>query len=103
MRYIAYLHLGKVDPKTLHKSFDPERHKYDLGEFLRKKVTGAGSVKEALAGVEPPFAGYHRTIGALQKYEALAKEEKLDLLPQVQKPVSPGQSYEGVQKLVHRL
>lgn len=103
MRYISDLHLGKVDPKTLHKDFDPERHKYDLGEFLRKTVTGASSVKEVLAGVEPPFAGYQRTIGALQKYEELAKEEKLDLLPQVQKPVSPGQSYEGVQKLVHRL
>ena len=103
MRYISDLHLGKVDPKTLHKDFDPERHKYDLGEFLRKTVTGAGSVKEALAGVEPPFAGYQRTVGALQKYQALAKEEKLDPLPQVEKPVSPGQSYDGVEKLVHRL
>ena len=56
MRYISDLHLGKVDPRTLHKDFDPERHKYDLGEFLRKKVTGASSVKEALARVEPPFA-----------------------------------------------
>ena len=103
MRYISDLHLGKVDPKTLHKDFDPERHKYDLGEFLRKRVTGASSVKEALARVEPPFAGYQRTLGALQKYEALAKEEKPDPLPQVQKPVAPGQSYEGVQKLVSRL
>jgi murein L,D-transpeptidase YcbB/YkuD len=70
---------------------------------LRKTVTGAGSVKEALAGVEPPFAGYQRAIGALKKYAALAKEEKLDPLPPVEKPVSPGQSYVGVEKLVHRL
>jgi len=103
MRYISDLHLGKVDPKDLHKDFDPERHKYDLGEFLRKKVTTASSVKEALAKVEPPFAGYERTLVALQKYQALAKEEKPDPLPQVQKPVAPGQSYEGVQKLVSRL
>jgi len=103
MRYISDLHLGKVDPKTLHKDFDPERHKYDLGEFLRKRVTGASSVKEALARVEPPFAGYERTLRALQKYEALAKEEKPDPLPQVQKPVAPGQSYEGVQELASRL
>ena len=103
MRYISDLHLGKVDPRTLHKDFDPERHKYDLGEFLRKRVTGASSVKEALAGVEPPFAGYKRTIEALQKYQSLAKEEKLDPLPQVLKAISPGQSYEAVQKLVHRL
>ena len=103
MRYISDLHLGKVDPMTLHKDFDPERHKYDLGEFLRKRVVGASSVKEVLAGVEPPFAGYQRAIEALHKYEALAKEEKLDPLPQVPKPVSPGQSCEGLQSLVHRL
>jgi len=103
MRYISDLHLGKVDPMTLHKDFDPERHKYDLGEFLRKRVVGASSVKEALIRVEPPFAGYQRTIEALNKYQALAKEEKLDPLPQVSKPVSPGQSYEGLQSLVHRL
>jgi murein L,D-transpeptidase YcbB/YkuD len=103
MRYISDLHLGKVDPMTLHKDFDPERHKYDLGEFLRKRVAGASSVKEALARVEPPFAGYQRAIEALHKYQALAKEEKLDPLPQVAKPVSPGQSYDGLQSLVHRL
>lgn len=103
MRYISDLHLGKVDPRTLHKDFDPERHKYDLGEFLRKKVVGASSVKESLARVEPPFAGYQRTTEALHKYQALAKEEKLDPLPQLQKPVSPGQNYEAVQKLIQRL
>jgi murein L,D-transpeptidase YcbB/YkuD len=103
MRYISDLHLGKVDPMTLHKDFDPERHKYDLGEFLRKRVAGASSVKEVLARVEPSFAGYQRAIEALHKYQALAKEEKLDPLPQVPKPVSPGQTYEGLQSLVHRL
>lgn len=103
MRYISDLHLGKVDPRTLHKDFDPERHKYDLGEFLQKKVTTASSVKEALAKVEAPFPGYRRTLEALQKYEALAKEEKPDPLPQVQKPIAPGQNYEAVQKLVQRL
>jgi len=103
MRYISDLHLGKVDPKTLHKDFDPERHKYDLGEFLRKRVSVASSVKEALARVEPPFAGYQRTLVALKKYEALAKEEKPDPLPQVQKPISPGQNYEAVPQLARRL
>lgn len=103
MRYISDLHLGKVDPGTLHKDFDPERHKYDLGEFLRKRVAGASSVKEALLRVEPPFAGYQRAIEAIHKYQALAKEEKVDPLPQVPKPVSPGQSYEGLHSLVHRL
>lgn len=103
IRYISDLHLGKVDPKTLHKDFDPERVTHDPGVFLFKNVVAAPSVKEALAGIEPPFAGYQRTLVALEKYEQLAKEEVPDPLPQVTKPILPGQNYEALGKLVRRL
>jgi L,D-transpeptidase YcbB len=103
IRYVSDLHLGKMDPKVLHKDFDPEHHKHDPGAFLWQNVVGAISVKEALAPVEPPFPGYKRTLVALQKYLPLAKAEVPDPLPQVQKPVAPGQNYEGVAKLVQRL
>ena len=63
----------------------------------------ASSVKEALQEVEPPFPGYRRTIGALQKYLQLAKEEVPDPLPAVKKPIDPGQNYEAVGKLAARL
>ena len=103
IRYLSDLHLGKVDPKTLHKDFDPERAKHDPGAFLFRNVVSATSVKEALVPVEPPFPGYHRALGALQKYLQLAKEEVPDSLPQAPKPISPGENYEGLGKLVRRL
>ncbi len=103
IRYGSDLHLGKVDPKVLHKDFDPGVETHNAGEFLWKNVVGAPSVKEALVPIEPPYPGYQRTLVALQKYLQLAKEETPDPLPQVKKPVLPGQEYEGTQKLVRRL
>jgi len=103
MRYISDLHLGKVDPKTLHPDFDPERHKYDLAQFVRQRVIPASSVKDALQVVEPPFPGYRRTVAALDTYLQLAKEEVPDPLPAVKKPIAPGQNYEGLAKLAARL
>jgi murein L,D-transpeptidase YcbB/YkuD len=103
MRYISDVHLGLVDPRTLHRDFDPVVHKYDLAEFLRQGVLTASSVKEALLEVEPPFPGYRRTIGALHKYLQLAKEEVPDPLPTVKKPIDPRQNYEELGKLAARL
>jgi L,D-transpeptidase YcbB len=103
VRYISDLHLGKVDPKVLHKDFDPEHHKHDPGAFLWQNVVGATSVKEALAPVEPPFPGYKRTLAALQKYLPLARAKVPDPLPQAEKPIAPGQDYAGVAELVRRL
>jgi murein L,D-transpeptidase YcbB/YkuD len=103
MRYISDLHLGRVNPRTLHPDFDPERHKYDLPQFLRERVMMASSVKEALQEIEPPFPGYQRALGALGKYLQLAKEEVPDPMPTVKKPIEPGQNYEGLTKLAARL
>jgi L,D-transpeptidase YcbB len=103
IRYGSNLHLGKVDPKVLHKDFDPEIEKHNPGQFLWKNVVGASSVKDVLLPIEPPYPGYQRTLVALQKYLQMAKEEVPDPLPQVTKPIAPGQEYEGTAKLVRRL
>jgi len=102
-RYLSDLHLGKVDPEALHKDFDPERQKHNSGAFLWRDVIGARSVKEALAQVECPYPGYQRELVALQKYMQMAKEEVPDPMPQVEKPIQPGQNYQGLAKLVRRL
>jgi len=102
-RYISDLHLGKVDPEQLHKDFDPERQHHDAGAFLEEEVIAAPSVKDALAKVECPYPGYQRDIVALQKYLQMEKEEVPDPLPQMPKPIGPGQNYEGLEKLVKRL
>jgi murein L,D-transpeptidase YcbB/YkuD len=103
IRYGSDLHLGKVDPKVLHKDFDPEVEKHDPGQFLWKNVVGATSVKDVLLPIEPPYPGYQRTLVALQKYLQMAKDEVPDPLPQVTKPIAPGQEYEGTAKLISRL
>jgi murein L,D-transpeptidase YcbB/YkuD len=102
-RYISDLHLGKVDPENLHKDFDVERQHHDPGAFLRTKVVSAQSVQDALKQVECPYPGYQRDLVALQKYLQMEKQEVPDPLPQVKKPIAPGQTYEGTGKLVRRL
>lgn len=102
-RYISDLYFGKVNPKALHKDFDPERKRGDPGTFLREQVASAPSVKETLARVECPYPGYQRTLAALQKYLRMAKDEVRDPLPPVQKPIEPGQTYAGLDKLIRRL
>lgn len=103
IRYGMDLHLGKVDPKVLHKDFDPERVTRNPGAYLWKQVEQGTSLQVAMAPVEPPFPGYQRALVALQKYLQLQKEEIPDPLSQVKKPIAPGQEYEGTAKLVKRL
>jgi murein L,D-transpeptidase YcbB/YkuD len=102
-RYMSDLHLGRVDPENLHKDFDPEREPHDPGAFLRKDVLGAQSVKAVLTQLECPYAGYQRELVALHNYLQMASREVVDPLPQVQKPIEVGQSYDMMDKLVHRL
>jgi murein L,D-transpeptidase YcbB/YkuD len=102
-RYISDLHLGKVDPENLHKDFDVERQHHDPGAFLRTKVVGAQNVQDILTQVECPYPGYRRDLIVLQKYLQMEKQEVLDPLPQVHKPIAPGQTYDGIEKLVRRL
>jgi L,D-transpeptidase YcbB len=103
MRYASDLHLGKVDPRTLHTDFEPERNEYDLCDFTLKRVANGSDLSAAFAKLEPPYLGYQRTLGALAKYQKLAAEEKPDTLPTVTKPVSPGQPYPAVPQLAERL
>jgi murein L,D-transpeptidase YcbB/YkuD len=103
MRYASDLHLGKVDPRILHKSFEPERNEYDLCDFLLQRVVSASNVSNAFARIEPPYRGYDQVLGALQKYLQLAGEEEPNLLPIVARPIAPGQTYAAVPQLFERL
>ena len=103
MRYASDLHLGKLDPRTLHTDFEPERNEYDLCDFLLKKVVPASNVGDAFARIEPPYQGYHRVLEGLQRYEQLEADEKPANLPAVTKPIAPGQPYAAVPQLLERL
>jgi len=103
MRYASDLHLGKLDPRTLHTDFEPERNEYDLCDFLLKKVVPASNVGDAFARIEPPYQGYHRVLEGLQRYEQLEADEKPANLPAVSKPVAPSQPYAALPQLLERL
>jgi murein L,D-transpeptidase YcbB/YkuD len=103
IRYGLDLHLGKVDPKALHKDFDPDIHTHDPGAYLWKNVVGAQSVKDALAPIESTYPRYQRTLVVLQKYMQMEKEEVPAPLSQPTKPVAAGQQYADTAKLVRRL
>jgi L,D-transpeptidase YcbB len=104
MRYISDLHIGRVNPKHFAFAFDEESKKYDLAEFLRDHVANGNDVAGALAQVEPPYPGYRRTIGALQTYMNLAKQDDGEQLPPpLKKAIAPGDAYAGLPRLTRLL
>ena len=103
MRNISDLHIGKVNPKDFNFGYDVEAKKYDLPEFLKEHIVDGAGVEGVLAQVEPPYPGYRRTMQALQKYLALAKEWDGKPLPAVRKSIAPGDSYEGVRQMAQLL
>jgi L,D-transpeptidase YcbB len=100
MRYISDLHIGKVNPKHFDFGFDVQTKKYDLPQFVKEKVVDASDVAAILVQVEPPYPGYQRTILALQKYMAYAKQYDGKPLPVIQKTVAPGDTYAGVPQMI---
>lgn len=105
MRYVSNLHIGRVNPKTLHLGLDVDGRKYDLSVFLRERLVNADpeSLKTALARVEPPFDAYRRLAAALPKYEELAGKDNAEKLPVPPKTVNPGDTYSGVPRLASLL
>ena len=105
MRYISDLHIGRVNPKTLHFGLDVEHKKYNLAEFLRQKLVDAdaGDVKSVLDSVEPPFEAYRRTRTAFRQYEELAAKDDGEQLLIPRKPVKPGDNYSGIARLARLL
>jgi murein L,D-transpeptidase YcbB/YkuD len=103
MRYISDLHIGKVNPKHLDFAFDDESKKYDLPEFIKDHIVNGSDVAGALATVEPAYPGYRHTIQALQTYLDLAGKDDGEKLPEVKKPILPGDAYPGVPRLARLL
>jgi murein L,D-transpeptidase YcbB/YkuD len=103
MRYISDLHIGRVNPQHLKFNLDIEPKKYDLPRFLREKLVNAQDVPTVLAQVEPPFAGYQRTLTALKRYRELARQDDGQQLPVPAKAVDPGSDYDGIPRLTRLL
>jgi murein L,D-transpeptidase YcbB/YkuD len=103
MRYVSDLRIGRINPAHFKVGLSVEQKKYDLAQFLRDRILTASDLQAVLAGVEPPFAAYRRTELALARYIELARTDDGEKLPEVAKPIDPGQSYAGVQRLARFL
>jgi L,D-transpeptidase YcbB len=103
MRYVSDLRIGRINPQHFKFGLNVEQKKYDLAQFLRDRIMTASNPEAVLEGVEPPFTGYRRTEQALARYIALARSDDGEKLPDVTKPVDPGQSYAGVPRLARFL
>jgi L,D-transpeptidase YcbB len=103
MRYVSDLHIGRVNPKQFHAGFDLVHEKYDLPGLVHARLINAIDVEAAVSDIEPPFPGYRRTEETLQRYLAMAGEDQTECLPVADKPIEPGDSYPGAQRLARML
>jgi murein L,D-transpeptidase YcbB/YkuD len=103
MRYISDLRIGRVNPQHFKFNLDVSAKKYDLPVFMRDKIVNSADVRAELNQVEPPFAGYKRTLQALEQYQELSRRDDGEQLPVPAKPVDAGTAYTGVPRLTRLL
>ncbi len=102
MRYISDLRVGRVNPRHFKFNLDVTPKKYDLSLYLRELIQSIDVLAD-LDQVEPPFAGYKRTLQALQRYMELARTDDGEQLPTPAKAVEPGSPYDGTARLTRLL
>ena len=103
MRYISDRHMGKINPEHFKFGLNVEEKRYDLPAFLRQRLVNGRDVNAELAQIGRPFAGYNRTLQALQRYLQLAPQDDGENLPDSKKPVAPGSPYDGIPRLTRLL
>jgi murein L,D-transpeptidase YcbB/YkuD len=104
-RLLAAVHMGRVDPATLHWGYDLAPKRLDLEARLRD-VRDGKAVDLALPELEPPFAHYARARRALALYKeraAAGEPEAVPPLPEGRKKVEDGDPWAGVTALGARL
>ncbi|MGC9949387.1 MAG: L,D-transpeptidase family protein [Bryobacteraceae bacterium] len=103
MRYISDCHIGKINPEHFKFGLSVEAKKYDLPAFLRERLVNGRDMQAELSQIGPPFAGYKRTLAALQQYLQLARQDDGEKLPVPAKAITPGSPYQGVPRLTRLL
>ncbi|MGO4879836.1 MAG: L,D-transpeptidase family protein [Bryobacteraceae bacterium] len=103
MRYISDCRIGKINPQHFNFGLSVEAKKYDLPAFLRERLVNGSDMQAALSQIGPSFAGYKRTLEALQHYLQLARQDDGEQLPDVKKAVLPGSPYDGAPRLTRLL
>ena len=110
VRYLADLHLGRVNPQTLNFDIDVpgKRAAFDVVKLLNEQVLTSSDVASVVASIEPQNPLYKNTEAALPRYIALAKQQ--DANPQqplpglnAAKPIEAGGHYPAADALLTRL
>ena len=103
MRFISDLHIGRINPQTLHSGFNIGPAKYDLAHFILHRVVNAEDVNSAVDAAEPPFPSYRLARRMLATYIRLAREDSGEQLPVPAAAVRRGEEYPGVARLAELL
>lgn len=103
MRYVSDLHIGRINPQHFEFGLNVEQKKLDLAQFLRDRIMITSDLNAVLQEIEPPFGGYRGTEQTLAHYLELARTDDWEKLPEVEKPIDPGQTYAGVPRLARLL
>lgn len=103
LRYLRDVRWGRVEPRRV--GFEVEVAARDGGgdEAALRAIAGADDVARAVNALEPPFAGYRRTLAALREYRALARDDSPELLLVPRRPIQRGDSYPRLHRLVDLL
>jgi L,D-transpeptidase YcbB len=103
MRYVSDLSVGRVNPKHVGFDLSVEHRRYNLAQFVRAHILTASDPGAVLERIEPQFLTYRRTEQALSRYVELARKDDGEKLPPSAKPIEPGQSYPGLERLTRLL
>jgi len=104
-RYLSDLHKGRVDPRTVHASFDMSTEKpFDPDGYLRAAVA-ANRLPDAIREAAPAFPLYGTLRDALARYRTLATQPLWNTplpAPPAGK-LTDGQPYAGLAPMAQRL
>ena len=111
LRYLADLHLGRINPQALNFDIDvpAKRAAFDLVKLVNDHLLTAADIPAAVAAIEPQNPIYKATEAALPAYIALAAQQDADpqpplpALPTGTKPLVPGDHYTAADALLARL
>src|SRR3982751_478849 len=101
LRFAADLHSGAVNPELINGDCELDIPETDLTTALESALA-AGHVRQALAEMPPPHAGYKALKAALAQYRALAARGGWPVVPEGP-PLKPGDRGERVAALRARL
>jgi murein L,D-transpeptidase YcbB/YkuD len=101
LRFVSDLAVGRVKPSEASVDLVPDTTLHDVVRDV-SQLARASDVEQRLVALEPPFAAYHRLVGALARYRRLARSPALEVsLPAA--AIAPGEALPDAAGLRRRL